>query len=195
MLRSVLLTASGVALRVSVQVEYWALLEELRATHSTVAQAGAAPVTGSSGSRSMQELWQASVAATSDAQKPAQQQREADGRAAGQTDKQQEPALTSPFAAAAQPYGDQRCGFATESCEQDPSQPQQQQQQLLLPSLDQAEALLQQLAAGGRDAGAADPRQLQEWRQRWTAVSPSVAGLEQLASAATMQYMDAQGER
>jgi hypothetical protein len=138
----------------------------------------------------MQQLWQASVAASSDAQK---HQGEAAGRAAGQADKQQqEPALTSPFAAAAQPYGDQRCGFATESCDQDPSQPQRQQ--LLLPSLDQAEALLQQLAAGGRDAGAADQQQLQEWRQRWNAVSPSVAGLEQLASAASMQYMDAQGE-
>lgn len=105
-----------------------------------------------------------------------------------QQHEQQEAGLTSPFAAVAQPYGDQRCGFATDSCDQD-----QQQPQLSIPSLQQAELLLQQLPAGGQDGGAADAQQLQEWRQRWNAVSPSVAGLEQLASAATMQYMDAQG--
>jgi hypothetical protein len=99
--------------------------------------------------------------------------------------------MTSPFAAATQSYGDQRCGFATDSI--DHQQQQQQQQQLAVPSVQQAELLLQQLPAGGQDAGAADGQQLQEWRQRWNAVSPSVAGLEQLASAATMQYLDAQG--
>jgi hypothetical protein len=100
------------------------------------------------------------------------------------------PPVQSPFAAAAQPYGDQRCGFA------DPNQNQQQQQPLLdIPSLQQAEQLLQQLAAGGQQgARAAGPDQLQEWRQRWAAVAPSVSGLEQLASAVSMQFMDAQGE-
>jgi hypothetical protein len=95
--------------------------------------------------------------------------------------------MTSPFAAATQSYGDDRCGFATGSIDH------KQQQQLAVPSVHQAELLLQQLPAGGQDAGAADTQQLQEWRQRWNAVSPSVAGLEQLASAATMQYTDAQG--
>lgn len=98
--------------------------------------------------------------------------------------------MTSPFAAAAQPYGDNRCGFATDSTGD--QQQQQQQQQLAVPSLQEAELLLQQLP--GQDAGAADSQLLQEWRQRWSAVAPAVAGLEQLASAATLQYMDAQGE-
>lgn len=95
--------------------------------------------------------------------------------------------MTSPFAAATQSYGDQRCGFATDAIDR------QQQQQLAVPTVQQAELLLQKLPAGDQDAGAADAQQLQEWRQRWNAVSSSVAGLEQLASAATMQYMDAQG--
>lgn len=101
--------------------------------------------------------------------------------------------LASPFAAASHPYGDLRCGFAADA----PEQQQQQQepvQQLSLPSLQQAEQLLlRQLPHGGQDTGAADSQQLQEWRQRWNAVAPSVAGLEQLASATSMQYMDAQG--
>lgn len=101
--------------------------------------------------------------------------------------------LASPFAAASHPYGDLRCGFAADA----PEQQQQQQepvQQLSLPSLQQAEQLLlRQLPRGGQDGGAADAQQLQEWRQRWSAVAPSVAGLEQLASATSMQYMDAQG--
>lgn len=46
------------------QVEYWALLEELRAAHSTVAAAGSSAVPpGPASSTSMQQLWQASVAA------------------------------------------------------------------------------------------------------------------------------------
>ena len=98
--------------------------------------------------------------------------------------------MTSPFAAVAQPYGDNRCGFATDSST-DQQQQHQQQQQVHVPSLQEAELMLQQLPA--QDAGAADSQQLQEWRQRWSAVAPAVAGLEQLASAATLQYMDAQG--
>jgi len=101
----------------------------------------------------------------------------------------------SPFAAAAQPYGDTRCGFARDACDQQLPLPQQQQQQpqLLVPSLQQAEQLLQQLPAA--DAGAVNPQQLQEWRARFKAVAPSVAGLEQLASAGSLQYMDAQGRQ
>jgi hypothetical protein len=102
--------------------------------------------------------------------------------------------LASPFAAASQPYGDLRCGFAADAPEQQQQQEQEPVQQLSLPSLQQAEQLLlRQLPRGGQDEGAADPQQLQEWRQRWNAVAPSVAGLEQLASATSMQYMDAQG--
>lgn len=172
-------------------MEYWALLEELRAKHNSVeeaAGAAATPAKSASTASTLQQLWQsASTQAEPDAaaqHSTAQQQPQQDGPG---------PVSTS-FAAAAQPYGDQRCGFASDTTgDHSGQQPQQQQPQLPVPSLQQAEQLLQQLPAGGQDVGAVDPQQLKEWRQRFQAVAPSVAGLEQLASAATMQYMDAQG--
>jgi hypothetical protein len=82
-------------------------------------------------------------------------------------------------------YGDSRCGYASTT-------PQQQQQQQL-PSLGEVEQLLLQLPRGGRDTGAASAEQQAAWRARFASSSAAVAGLEQLASAATLQYMDAQG--
>ena len=53
--------------------------------------------------------------------------------------------LTSPFAAATQAYGDQRCGYASDTTHQ------QQHPQLSVPSLAQAEQLLQQLKPEGEE--------------------------------------------
>jgi hypothetical protein len=54
------------------------------------------------------------------------------------------------------------------------------------------EAALLQLPPGA-DKGAASKQQLQAWHERFKGVAAAAAGLEQLASAATTQYMDAQG--
>eukprot|EP00879_Flechtneria_rotunda_P004646 GHRR01004905.1.p1 GENE.GHRR01004905.1~~GHRR01004905.1.p1 ORF type:complete len:378 (+),score=171.71 GHRR01004905.1:406-1539(+) len=73
-------------------------------------------------------------------------------------------------------YGDKRCGYGSDAA----------------PSLPAPEKLLERLPQGP-DGGAATPEQLQAWRDRFKAAAQQVAGLEQLASAATLQYMDAQG--
>lgn len=91
---------------------------------------------------------------------------------------------TSDEAAAAalqqQQYGDERCGYGSRD---DP---------LALPSPAEVEAALLQLPPGA-DKGAASKQQLQAWHERFKGVAEAAAGLEQLASAATTQYMDAQG--
>lgn len=76
-------------------------------------------------------------------------------------------------------YGDDRCGVgsATDG---------------VLPSLSDVEGVLLQLPPGS-DQGAAGPQQLQAWHTRFKEAVIKVAGLEQLASAATLQYLDAQG--
>lgn len=186
------------------QVEYWALLEELRTQHSAVCPqltAVEARASRSDSAHTMQQLWKASRASHQAVTPAPDPQQDTAGVAGAESQPspahQQEQGSTapaaSPFAAAAQPYGDTRCGFARDACDQQLPLPQQQQQQpqLLVPSLQQAEQLLQQLPAA--DAGAVNPQQLQEWRARFKAVAPSVAGLEQLASAGSLQYMDAQG--
>jgi hypothetical protein len=78
-------------------------------------------------------------------------------------------------------YGDERCGYGSRD---DP---------LALPSPAEVEAALLQLPQGA-DKGAASKQQLHEWNERFRGVAAAAAGLEQLASAATTQYMDAQGE-
>jgi hypothetical protein len=93
--------------------------------------------------------------------------------AAAAPEQQQQP---SPAA-----YGDERCGYGSRD---DP---------LALPSPAEVEAALLQLPQGA-DKGAASKQQLQEWNERFKGVAAAAAGLEQLASAATTQYMDAQGE-
>lgn len=78
------------------------------------------------------------------------------------------------------PYGDERCGHGSAQ-EQPPP-----------PSLEEAEQALLRLLPGS-DQGAASPQQLAAWHDRFKAAAGQMAGLEQLASAATLQYLDAQG--
>jgi hypothetical protein len=80
-----------------------------------------------------------------------------------------------------QQYGDERCGYGSRD---DP---------LALPSPAEVEAALLQFPPGA-DKGAASKQQLQSWHERFKGVAAAAVGLEQLASAATAQYMDAQGE-
>jgi len=76
-------------------------------------------------------------------------------------------------------YGDDRCGVGSVS-------------EGVPPSLSNVERVLLQLRTGP-DHGAADVQQLQAWHDRFKGAVIKVASLEQLASAATLQYLDAQG--
>lgn len=75
-------------------------------------------------------------------------------------------------------YGDERCGYG-----------KQDEQQ---PSFSESEAALLTLQPGS-DTGCVSRAQLQSWHNRFKGASAAIAGLEQLASAATTQHLDAQG--
>jgi hemolysin activation/secretion protein len=120
--------------------------------------------------------------------KQQQQQQEQQQQQQRQQEQQQEQqdqaaaAAAEPMPPASAAYGDDRCGFGSRD---DP---------LALPSPAEVEAALLQLPQGA-DKGAASKQQLAAWNERFKGVAAAAAGLEQLASAATTQYMDAQGRR
>ncbi|WIA10524.1 hypothetical protein OEZ85_010712 [Tetradesmus obliquus] len=192
------------------KVEYWALLEEMRAKrqayceagrHSSAQsnaaaaaaaaaaaqeQAGSDAAAAAAAEGSLRQLLQSLLPVRGPAAGSGDVVFVAEHRQANQQQQQQErnTAGTSDEAAAAalqqQQYGDERCGYGSRD---DP---------LALPSPAEVEAALLQLPPGA-DKGAASKQQLQAWHERFKGVAEAAAGLEQLASAATTQYMDAQG--
>eukprot|EP00775_Hariotina_reticulata_P007147 gene7147-7362_t len=178
------------------KVEYWTLLEELRAKRHMLCMVSKEPALQGAAATANEE--QAASAAAADSKGTLRQlmqagakpldttadddvQLVAERKAPGEVDTAD---LQGDDAEAEQqpnelPYGDGRCGVgsATDG---------------VLPSLSDVEGVLLQLPPGS-DQGAADPQQLQAWHGRFKEAVTEVARLEQLASAATLQYLDAQG--
>lgn len=164
------------------QVEYWALMEELRARHCAFREAGRISTANQqqeaqeaiedeavlqASKCSIRELVQAALPQQHVAQK---QQLAGDAQIVQTVQGDQQVAV----------YGDERCGHGS------------LQEQPALPALQAVEQLLLRLP-DNCNQGVASPEQLQQWHERFKSASGTVADLEQLASAATLQLMDAQG--
>eukprot|EP00878_Enallax_costatus_P022349 GHUV01023706.1.p1 GENE.GHUV01023706.1~~GHUV01023706.1.p1 ORF type:complete len:236 (+),score=86.44 GHUV01023706.1:981-1688(+) len=156
------------------KVEYWAALEELRTRHQAFCGSGRQTVAVSEAagngnvSKAVADGHQGSIRQLVQATLP-QQHHHDSLPAAQQPPEQQEHSA----------YGDDCCGYGS---------PQEQ-----LPAPKAVEQLLLQLQSGPGE-GAATAEQLQHWHERFKAASATISGLEQLASAASLQLMDCQGE-
>lgn len=156
------------------QVEYRGLVEELRARYQECNSGGTAHSSEAAANQVISSNKAVSDARSGSLQQLVQaalpQQLQPLVATNGPTHDQPQPAAA---------YGDGRCAYG--SC---------QDQQL--PSPTAVEQLLLHMPPNA-DPGCATGEQLQQWHERFKSASAAIAGLEQLASAASLQLMDAQG--